>query len=432
MVVIGEHKYLEEIRAKTKDNVRSVEPFLLDLCGDFFKQGQVFLESDLQNRVLQHKLTPSLANLVPIMKSELGHAMQKELPSVEAEDWTEVDIIHVFARTIARIVARIWIGPDECRNEDWLAATTDYTEAIFTTGFLLRFVPGPLRPFVAPMLPSYRTMLKSISDGRRIVQGLVAKRAKGGAANEPNDVLQWTVDMANDKELELDNLSQRILILSLSAIHTTALTMAHVLFDLCAHPEHFETIRTELVDTLRSEGEWNKTTLQSLTSMDSLLKESQRISPVFLMTYNRFLPHAVTLSNGVHLPARTRIAVPQNAIINDPRNVPGHNPAQFDPWRYARLREEAQNPNKFHFAMTDPMHMAFGYGKYACPGRFFVANEIKMTLGHLLLRYDWKFPQGKGRPGNFTIDSDMYPDPTARVLMRKRTIDPSIASLVAF
>jgi hypothetical protein len=34
---------------------------------------------------------------------------------------------------------------------------------------------------------------------------------------------------------------------------------------------------------------------------DSLLKESQRRSPVFLLTFNRILPGALTLLNGVHL-----------------------------------------------------------------------------------------------------------------------------------
>ncbi|KAL3426502.1 cytochrome p450 [Phlyctema vagabunda] len=435
VVIIGERKYLEEIRSKTKDSVRSVEPFLIDLAGDFFNQGQAFMESDLQNRVLQHKLTPNLVDLVPIMKSELGFAMQKELPD-GAEDWVEVDLTHVFARTIARIVARIWIGPEECRNEEWLEATTDFTENIFLTGFILRFVPRFLRPVVAPFLPTYRSILRSSANAHRIVGGLASKRSAGGSMKDgtakPEDVLQWTMDLANEKELEEKNLAERILVLSLSAIHTTALTMAQALFDLCAHPEHIETVRTELVDVLRAEGEWSKTTLQNFSKLDSLLKESQRLNSVFLLTFNRYLPIPVTLSNGIHLPARTRIAVPQYAIINDAANVPGVDPSQYDPWRYSRLREDPKNAQKYFFAMTDSTHMAFGYGKYACPGRFFVSNEIKMTLAHLLLKYDWKFPEGCGRPKNFTIDSDMYPDRSARVLMRRRTVEKGIEELIGF
>ncbi|KAK8030950.1 ent-kaurene oxidase [Apiospora arundinis] len=38
--------------------------------------------------------------------------------------------------------------------------------------------------------------------------------------------------------------------------------------------------------------------------------------------------------------------------------------------------------------------MAFGYGKHACPGRFFAANEIKLILAHILLQYDLRMPDG--------------------------------------
>jgi ent-kaurene oxidase len=437
VVVIAENKYMEEVRAHTRDAVRSVEPFVLDLAGDFYDQGKVFIESDLQNRVLQQKLTPNLGNLIPIMKSELGFALQQELPDVEAEDWVKVDAINVFARTIARIVARIWIGPDECRNENWLLATTEYTQNIFATGFILRFIPWFLRPIVAPLLPTYRSMLKSAADAQDIVNGLInnresSTRAKSDGYRLSNDILQWTIEMAHGKELQRENLAERILILSLAAIHTTALTMAQALYDLCANPQYIDALREELVEVLRSEAEWNKATLLKFAKLDSLLKESQRLNSVFLLTFNRFLPTAITLSNGVHLPARTRIAVPQYAIMNDPVNVPGEDAAKFDPWRYEKLRKAPENAQKYFFAMTDAQHMAFGYGKYACPGRFFAANEIKMVLAHLLLRYDWTFPEGQGRPQNFTIDSDMYPDPTKRVLMRRRTVEKGLEELLAF
>ena len=83
--------------------------------------------------------------------------------------------------------------------------------------------------------------------------------------------------------------------------------------------------------------------------------------------------------------------------------------------------------------MTDSRNMAFGYGKYACPGRFYASNEMKLVLAHLLLRYDIKLPDGHGRPKNFTFDSDMFPDPRARLLIKRREIvDPAIRNLIGF
>jgi cytochrome P450 len=36
----------------------------------------------------------------------------------------------------------------------------------------------------------------------------------------------------------------------------------------------------------------------------------------------------------------------------------------------------------------------FGYGRHACPGRFFAANEIKMMLSRFLLNYEFKNEDG--------------------------------------
>jgi cytochrome P450 len=143
----------------------------------------------------------------------------------------------------------------------------------------------------------------------------------------------------------------------------------------------------------------------------------------------------MTLSNGTFLPAGTRVAVASHAMLQDAAHVPGpSDPATLDAFRYSRLREDPAHPEnaqRFLFAMTDASNMAFGYGKYACPGRFYAANEMKMVLAHLLLRYNFKFPDGCGRPRNFTVDSDMYPDPAARLLIQRRDqIEVGIEKLI--
>ena len=411
--------------------MRSVEPFLRDLASEYTK-GDVFHESDLQNRVLQHKLTPSLNSLVPTMKDELDFAMRQEFPADYAADWVEltsIDVIQSFARIIARIVARVWVGPIECRNGEWIEATSEYTKNVLLTGFILRFVPRIIRPVVAPMLPCYKHLLENIANARRIVGGITERRSNDTEVNE--DVLKWMTGLANAEELEHENLAQRMLLLSLAGIHTTALTTSQALFELCAQPQHMETARDELREVLASQTSWTKDTIPPLMNMDSLLKESQRLNPVFLLTFNRIIPRDITLSNSKHLPKGSRIAVPSDAIASDPALVPGGNPEVFDPFRYARMREKSPEDARKHlFAMTDSVHMGFGYGKYSCPGRFFAANEIKMLMGHLLLQFEWKYPEGCGRPRNATVDENLYPDPSAKILMRRRKVEEGVRHMV--
>lgn len=141
------------------------------------------------------------------------------------------------------------------------------------------------------------------------------------------------------------------------------------------------------------------------------------------MTFNRILHSPITLSDGTSLPQGTRLAVASDALVNDITRVPGASaPDMFSPFRYVDSDDSVskQHIGKMAFHATTAQNMAFGYGKYACPGRFYAAAEIKLVIGHLITRYDFKFPDGAKRPKNYTVDTDMYPDLQASLLMRKR------------
>ncbi|QUC21856.1 uncharacterized protein UV8b_06097 [Ustilaginoidea virens] len=427
-ILVLSPKHVEEVRSLSKDKTRSVEPLFHDFVGDYTR-GREFLESDLQNRVIQQRLTPHLDALTDLMRSELDVALEKEIRCGGKDSWTLVDMNRVLARIVGHVTARVFLGPEECRNEEWHTATTEYSENLFITGMILRVVPCWLRPFVAPALPTYRRLLGNVASARTIIGNIVQKRQSlrqelGSAYIFPTDVLQWTMDAARGQERDVSNLAQRMLTLSLSAIHTTALTMTQALYDLCSHPECLEPLRAEIADALIDADGRGKAMLHRLYKLDSLLKESQRFSPVFLLTFNRIFHQPMTLSDGTFLPAGTRVAVPSNAMLQQPEHVPGPaKPSEFDPFRYSNLRNDpvlGPQYQRFMCAMTNSSNMAFGYGRYACPGRFYAVNEMKLILATLLLRYELKFPEGAKRPKNFTVDGDMFPDPRARLLIRER------------
>ncbi|KAF5713247.1 ent-kaurene oxidase [Fusarium mundagurra] len=275
-IVIIPPNYIDEVRKLSQDKTRSVEPFINDFAGDYTR-GMVFLQSDLQNRVIQQRLTPKLVSLTKVMKEELDYALTKEMPDMKDDEWVEVDIASIMVRLISRISARVFLGPEHCRNQEWLTTTAEYSESLFITGFILRVVPHILRPFVAPLLPSYRTLLRNVSSGRRVIGDII--RSQHGGGNE--DILSWMVEAATGEEKQIDNIAQRMLILSLASIHTTAMTMTHAMYDLCAHPEYIEPLRDEVKGVVGASG-WDKTALNRLHRLDSFLKESQRFNPVFL------------------------------------------------------------------------------------------------------------------------------------------------------
>lgn len=59
---------------------------------------------------------------------------------------------------------------------------------------------------------------------------------------------------------------------------------------------------------------------------------------------------------------------------------------------------------------VSPSNLTFGYGRHACPGRFFAANEIKMIVGRALLNYDIALPEGaKERYQNIVFAEHVSP-----------------------
>jgi len=123
------------------------------------------------------------------------------------------------------------------------------------------------------------------------------------------------------------------------------------------------------------------------------------------------------LSDGTFLPRGTHISVPAAEILNG-----NEYDATFDGKRFLKRRESAiGESHKHQFATTDRASLHFGHGKYACPGRFFAANEIKIILAHLLIDYEFRLPTGKSRPPMFTLDEVFMVDPSAQIRMRKRS-----------
>lgn len=69
--------------------------------------------------------------------------------------------------------------------------------------------------------------------------------------------------------------------------------------------------------------------------------------------------------------------------------------------------------------------MGFGYGRHACPGRFFAAAEIKLLLARLLLDYEIAMPPGlEGtRYANKAVANYCVADVSKEVVIRRRARD---------
>ena len=71
----------------------------------------------------------------------------------------------------------------------------------------------------------------------------------------------------------------------------------------------------------------------------------------------------ITLSDGTFIPEGTVLAVATHAMHHDNATYP--NADEFDPFRFARMREEDGEGTKHQFVNTSLDYLAFGHGKHA-------------------------------------------------------------------
>lgn len=137
------------------------------------------------------------------------------------------------------------------------------------------------------------------------------------------------------------------------------------------------------------------------------------------MAPQRFTTVPITLKDGTLIPAGAKVGFPSYHHMNDPETTP--NPETFDPLRSYRKRHASPDQMTKHIAgQTSMTNLAFGYGNQACPGRYLAVGEAKMILARLLSDFDFKFKEGQTRPQSIGADENMMPDPSVKVLMRRR------------
>jgi gliotoxin biosynthesis cytochrome P450 monooxygenase len=141
----------------------------------------------------------------------------------------------------------------------------------------------------------------------------------------------------------------------------------------------------------------------------------------------------LTLSNGLHLPHGTYVSVahPQmtGSVSYQEASTEFPQPPldEFHPFRQSDLRSYKGEENRHQFVTASPESVSFGYGQWACPGRFFASNGIKVILIELLKNYDIGLgPNGEGQSGEFqrpityTVNTSYIPDPNAKSFFRRR------------
>ncbi|KAF5025787.1 hypothetical protein F66182_2120 [Fusarium sp. NRRL 66182] len=406
-----------------------------------------FLGSDLclepfANRVTHKYLARHLPALIPIVEDEVNGAVEdalealikaaaeKDAGNVDAEGYAKVNLWDLWLAIIPRVTNRVLVGEPTCRDPVFLQSMVRFTDDVVRNSFLLRAFPTILHPLIGRLfaIPNYlhwrtasRRVLPIIEERLRSMQRKDAGDAELKDWTPPEDFITWDIRlaMAEGKSFELDPIviSKRLLPINFAAIHTTVLTGQSWMLDLLStSPSEnvLDTLRDDILTNKPSQGPWTKHGLASLIHIDSSIRESQRLSNFAANLVER----QVIAPEGLHHP-EFGWTLPQGAFVTVNLQGTHHDDGiyeramSYDPWRFSRVKEawdaksneekkenedQAKKVRGLGMVTTSDAHLAFGHGRHACPGRFFVAHELKLIMAAFLLNYDIKMLDQRPKP----------------------------------
>ena len=298
----------------------------------------------------------------------------------------------------------------------------------------MRLFPKWVQKLMYPLLPSYWEAQRHLSRAKRLLRSRIqeiieqdedaAQKPMDNSADEAN-ILNWLSNAVKGKDRHPDVVSHALLLLALASVHTTLLRMVNVLYDVTAAGESLQEQLITEIETVSQSG-WAAASYEELHRLDSVLRESQRLSPPVTMGMKRVFLEPHTFDDGTHIPQGTYACLPIYAIENDEYHA--HQPHEFDGLRSFRVHEENKRlhgprnatTREFLFATPTQTSLHFGYGKLACPGRFFASCAIKAVLVKMFSEYEFRFLPNSGRPRNLEFHEFIFPPASQKMLVRRR------------
>ncbi|TBU45343.1 cytochrome P450 [Dichomitus squalens] len=472
MVIFSGPKMVEDIRRRPEDELSFTEA-VQTILQYKYTVGQKMQDDPYHTVVVKEKLQNRLLPLIlPSLIDEVAPAVETYMPTIN-EEWTAVDISAAALKIVARTSNRVFVGSPLCEygpkdshgasgqnwmivqlcfdvrlgclmfttpgyftelrpitglSEDYNDTSAQFAVEIVKAGTALFLFPDILKPLAAPFVSKVKqTTKRALHHLRPIIQERRTAMHQQGKEwlDKPNDVLQWIIDRAVVKDETDADITQRLLLLNLAAIHTSSSSIPHVLYHLAEQPELLEPLREEIEASVDAEG-WTMSAYARMWKLDSILRESQRYNGFTLASMMRVAMKDIVLDNGTFIPKGTLLGAAAHPAHHDNAHLP--NADLFDPFRFSRMREagSSSGSSRLQFASTSPEYLPFGHGQLACPGRYFAGNQLKAILSHIILNYDLKLSDSKDdgprpqRPPNVYLSLAVLPPIGGTIQLRKR------------
>lgn len=233
-------------------------------------------------KALRVGIHQNLKDITVRLEQRIGDYFGSSLPQKKGEA-ASVDLMEFFVPAIAYVTNALLVDERLSSGEEWVRQTSEFAVNRYGAADDVRKWPPYLAALVAPFIPSVKRLRQQrqyVMEMMRPVyedlqsQGLLEKKSKRKGAFG----YEWLWSGSPD-DVALQEFSDTMMRTLIAAIHTTAKTISVALVDLLTRPELVEELKAEAEAAV---GEDDGIDLERLVKLDCFLKESQRLSPVFL------------------------------------------------------------------------------------------------------------------------------------------------------
>ncbi|KXX73334.1 Ent-kaurene oxidase [Madurella mycetomatis] len=377
-----------------------------------------------QINVIRNQMTRNLDVLTPAIAAELEAAFERHWGS--GNEWKEFRIWDSCLSLIAGASNAAFCGAPLCHDAVFLKSLRDHGMITFLGALMISGTPDLFKPITGTIIGwacelmfhrTKRLCMPFVKE--RLANTAKAKEDPSFCWEAPMDGLQWIIEesYATKDPAQLDpvRVVRRLLYVNDISLHSTSFTMQNIIPDIYNFDQ-----RDALVEALREEcstvlkeagGVWSRDAVQKLKLVDATIRESMRLTPFASIALPRTVvdPHGISLDSPdgkFHVPRGTVIATPIDPIHHDAAIYP--DPNRFNPFRFTQpgavrsivdvfdsgegdrddKQEASRGPQVKSSVTLDDRFLGFGFGKHACPGRFFALNEMKIFVAHMVLNYD--------------------------------------------
>ncbi|OAL70062.1 hypothetical protein A7D00_5591 [Trichophyton violaceum] len=225
------------------------------------------------------------------------------------------------------------------------------------------------------------------------------------------DVIKWLIEVSENhgpEQLTAKKIAGRILALTSMFVFAIGWVFVHVVLDIHCSPSSNEIVSTLIAECQKVSAQYqglsSKEAIDKLYCLDSAVRESMRLNDVMvhLLPLDIISGQPINIGEGIQISAESglRTVFPAQMVHHD-RDI-YQNPERFDAFRFSREHETSSNEQpttgKRELVTTvSTSFLPFGYGRHACPGRWFVAYMVKQATAYALLNYDVEVIKSPGK-----------------------------------